>query len=254
MNSLQLIWDASLEELKTGYRYDHNAENYTCLICGQQFTKGIVYEEDGVFYEAEKFTRLHIVNEHTSVFHYLLSLDKKYTGLTDKQKKVVQLYQEGLNDNEIMKETGAGSASTIRNYRFLLREGMKASKIYLAIMELAEEKARPEDKFISTHRTPNMYDQRYAITEQENEKILSTYFPDGLDGPLAEFPKKQKRKLAILLHIVKRFEANRPYTEKEINDILKNVYDDYVVLRRYLIDYGFLGRQDDGSTYWIRSN
>lgn len=54
-------------------------------------------------YEAEKFVQLHVQNEHTSMFDYLLNLDKKYTGLTDLQKKMVQFFHMGLNDKEIVK-------------------------------------------------------------------------------------------------------------------------------------------------------
>jgi hypothetical protein len=31
------------------------------------------------------------------------------------------------------------------------------------------------------------------------------------------------------------------------------VYDDYVTVRRYLIEYGFLDRKDDGSQYWLKA-
>ena len=37
------------------------------------------------------------------MFDYLLNLDKKYTGLTDLQKKMVQFFYMGLNDKEIVK-------------------------------------------------------------------------------------------------------------------------------------------------------
>ncbi|MBJ6950597.1 DUF2087 domain-containing protein, partial [Vibrio cholerae] len=29
-------------------------------------------------------------------------------------------------------------------------------------------------------------------------------------------------------------------------------YPDFVTLRRYLIEYGFLDRTDDGSQYWVK--
>ncbi|WP_081311928.1 DUF2087 domain-containing protein [Brochothrix thermosphacta] len=43
---------------------------------------------------------------------------------------------------------------------------------------------------------------------------------------------------------------NKSYTEKEVNTILYNWYDDFVILRRYLVDYHFLKREDDGSLYY----
>jgi hypothetical protein len=49
-----------------------------------------------------------------------------------------------------------------------------------------------------------------------------------------------------------RFENERKYEEKEINQILGAVYHDHVLLRRYLIEYGFLDRKPDGSQYWLK--
>ncbi len=56
----------------------------------------------------------------------------------------------------------------------------------------------------------------------------------------------------ILRHIMRFFEKEKTYTEKEISDILKNIYADFVTLRRYLIEYGFFDRVADGSKYWIK--
>lgn len=98
------FWDASVEELKKGYVFEAEAEEYICLACGEAFIKGVIYQDNQVLYEAEKFVQLHVQNEHTSMFDYLLNLDKKYTGLTDLQKKMVQFFHMGLNDKEIVKE------------------------------------------------------------------------------------------------------------------------------------------------------
>ncbi|MGA8944116.1 MAG: DUF2087 domain-containing protein [Thermoactinomyces sp.] len=249
---MELFWTASVEELKRGYICDDKQEEYICLICGERFQKGVIYEKDHIYYEAEKFTRLHIVDRHSSMFEYLINMDKKWTGLTDLQKKLLHYFYLGYSDKEIVKELDGGSTSTIRNHRFTLREKMKQAKIFLALMELLEEKNRLPSRFIHVPRSVTRFDQRYAITEQENREILAAYFKEGLDGPLFEFPKKEKRKIAILNHLAKKFEPNRKYTEAEVNAILKKVYPDYVTLRRYLIEYGFMDRTPDGSNYWIK--
>ena len=91
----------------------------------------------------------------------------------------------------------------------------------------------------------------YEATKEEKQKVLSTYFKDGLDGQLTIFPSKEKRKLIILQHTLKRFKPNQVYTEKELNEILKTVYTDYVTIRRSLIVYGFMERSKDCSQYWV---
>ena len=56
----------------------------------------------------------------------------------------------------------------------------------------------------------------------------------------------------MLEHIVGRFELNKVYSEKEINEVLKSVYTDYAIIRRSLIDYGFMERNRDCTEYWIK--
>ena len=91
----------------------------------------------------------------------------------------------------------------------------------------------------------------YTVSEEEKHKILSAYFKKGLDGHLESFPSKEKRKLIILQHILKRFEPKRIYSEREINEILKTAYSDFVTLRRSMIEYHFMGRSKDCSQYWV---
>lgn len=249
----EMFWNASVEEIKKGYVYEEETDEFVCLICGKTFIKGVIYQEKGMLLEAERAVKDHISCEHKSMFDYLLNMDKRFTGLTDVQKGLLDLFYQGLSDSEIVKKVDAGSNSTIRNHRFALRQKEKQAKVFLAIMELLKERKpdRRED-FVDMHKSATMVDERYAITEEENEKILTAYFKEGPDGPLSDFPTKEKRKIAVLRNIVKRFEVGKQYTEKEVNEILKKVYDDYVLLRRYLIEYGFLDRHNDGSAYWVK--
>jgi DNA-binding CsgD family transcriptional regulator len=252
MNNIpELFWQATLSEIKQGYSYNQSSDEFLCLICGERFTNGMIYPEDNTLYEAKKYIEIHIAKCHRSPFHVLLNLDKKLTGLTDHQKTILELFYEGNSDNDVAKALNTGSTSTIRNHRFSLREKQKQAKIFLAIMELLGEQIPKKHTFIEIPRNSKQVDERFAITEQENDKILSTYFKQGLKGPLASFPLKEKKRVAILQHILKNFDANTSYTEKEVNAVLKPIYEDYVLLRRLLIEYGFMARVQDGSSYWV---
>ncbi|RNC28921.1 MAG: hypothetical protein AWM53_01108 [Candidatus Dichloromethanomonas elyunquensis] len=85
----------------------------------------------------------------------------------------------------------------------------------------------------------------------EKEKVLKTYFKLGKDGPLDSFPFKEKKKLIVLDHIVKRFDLGKTYTESEVNMILSEIFHDVFLLRRSLIDYEFMERTSNGSAYWV---
>lgn len=248
------FWDASIEELKKGYYYEErdHEQFYVCLVCGKAFEKGIIYKEENTYYEAEKYAALHVVHAHGSMFEWLLGLDKKLTGLTDLQKGLLRAFRQSLSDGEAAKALGIGSTSTVRNHRFTLREKAKQAKLFLAVMELIEEKPASTSPFVSIPRSASMIDERFAITEEENAEIIKAYFKQGEDGPISEFPKKQKRKVAILRQLIKRFEIGKEYTEKEVNAILTEAHSDYVTLRRYMIDYGLLERESDGSCYWVK--
>ena len=72
---------------------------------------------------------------------------------------------------------------------------------------------------------------QYKITKEELEEVEKKFFPEGVDGPLSKFPKKEKLKLATLYVIIKRFELEKTYSEKEINAILKDLYAVFVTIR-----------------------
>lgn len=92
---------------------------------------------------------------------------------------------------------------------------------------------------------------KFNITFEERAKILKSYFRNGLDGALDTFPSKEKRKYIVAEELIKRFEKDVRYTEKEVNDILRQVYADFATIRRFFIDNGMMKRNDDGKTYWI---
>jgi hypothetical protein len=247
MNELDWIADVSLDQLKAGYV--EQAEHYTCLCCGRRFEKGVIYPDDGILYEAGKYTRVHISREHHSVFRHLLSLDKSVTGLTDLQRKLLALFHEGKSDAEVQKALDMGSTSTVRNHRFLLKERERQAKVFLALMEML----RAGDGEGAAGAAPAAGPHRADRSRQPAggaDQVLTRYFPYGTEGPLRSIPRAPEQRLTVLAVVAGRFEMGRPYTEKEVNLVLEPVLTDYVTLRRYLVDYGFLQRTNDGSQYW----
>ena len=93
-----------------------------------------------------------------------------------------------------------------------------------------------------------MVDERYVITEKEKENVLKNYI---VNNKIIKIPRAEKKKIIILQYLLLKFQINNRYTEKQVNEILKNMNEDFVSLRRYLIQYGFMNREDDGSAYWV---
>lgn len=94
----------------------------------------------------------------------------------------------------------------------------------------------------------------YEISKNEFDSFIKSYVKSIKPLVFTRIPSKEKKKYIMLLIIIHAFEYQKSYTEKEVNDILKPCVDDYVMIRRYLVDYRFLDRETDGSNYRLAKN
>ncbi len=94
----------------------------------------------------------------------------------------------------------------------------------------------------------------FDVSEKDIEEVVKNYVTSMEPFKLRVFPSKEKKKYILLRFMIKLFKEDIKYSEVEVNRILKPVYKDYVMIRRYLIDYGYLKRLDDGRAYWVNSN
>jgi len=240
----------TLQQLIAGYVNTGSA--FECLFCDETFKQGHIYPLGTDLVEAELAMRDHLIVAHTSTFHALLALGKKGTGLSDTHRTLLGHFFDGLSDKQIQPLVGEVSLSTIRNHRFVLREKARQARVFLALMDLLESgRQDPGSRFIEIPGSASASDDRFAITAAEFKKIVRANFPDGPDGLMSHFPRKQKHKVAVLIQILKRFDSKLRYTQVEVNDILATASEDYTTLCRYMIDYGFLGRTRDGAEYWV---
>ena len=242
----------SLAQLTAGYSV--TGDTLQCHFFAQTHRRGHVYTVGADLVEAELAMRRHIMAEHGSVFDGLLALGKKASGLSDIQRTLLGHFHAGLTDKQIQPLAGGISLSTIRNHRFALREKARQARVFLALMDLLDVDCgagTPEARFITIPGKRAADDERFAITEAEFAQAIDHYFPEGPDGPLARFPKKEKRKIAVMIHLLKRFDRDWRYTQFEVNEILATASEDYTTLCRFMVDYGFLGRRRDGSEYWV---
>jgi hypothetical protein len=72
-------------------------------------------------------------------------------------------------------------------------------------------------------------------------------------GRLLSVPAAYSKRLAVLDHLAGLFEPGRRYPEPEVNELLGRYHPDYAMLRRYLIDDGFLDRADEPAPSGSRS-
>lgn len=82
--------------------------------------------------------------------------------------------------------------------------------------------------------------------------LLETYIDE--QGRVKEWPGKRKRdvQVAIIHYLVDKLEVGRTYTEREVNEILRqwHTFEDWALLRREMFEMGLLNREKDGTVYW----
>ena len=81
------------------------------------------------------------------------------------------------------------------------------------------------------------------------EEVKIKYFKND---KLMMIPKKEKNKLLVLQIVLEMLKAKSlEFTERELNEAIKEIYPDYSLIRRYLVDYKFLERDNYGRMYKI---
>lgn len=72
------------------------------------------------------------------------------------------------------------------------------------------------------------------------------------DGKITQLPRRLSDKREIFSYVIEQgFAEGKTYTEREVNEILKEYYFDFALLRRYLVDDGWLRRDRQGQVYIV---
>jgi hypothetical protein len=109
------------------------------------------------------------------------------------------------------------------------------------------------------------YEVRTAVLRAAARRRAADREDDGAEGSevvgrflrggrLLAIPAARGKRLAVLNHLAGLFEPGRRYPEREVNDILRAWHPDYALLRRYLVDEGFLDRADEPAPSGRRSD
>lgn len=91
--------------------------------------------------------------------------------------------------------------------------------------------------------------QRDPDLDDFERKVLAT-FTDA-DGRFTAFPAQRKKYLVLVRHALQALEPGERYSEAELNARLERFHPDTARLRRSFVDEGLMGRERDGSAYWV---
>lgn len=141
-------------------------------------------------------------------------------------------------------DLGAGTLDQIRQLTNIPRK-----RITKAIEKLIESGTLVSRKDVYEARIGELRAafERLRLQDEEVEapESVRQFFRRG---KLTTIPVPKLKRLAVLDYLATKFEPGRYYAEREVNATLREFYDDYATLRRYLVDAGFLER--DARRYW----
>ena len=80
-----------------------------------------------------------------------------------------------------------------------------------------------------------------AADEAFYDKTVRTFFRDSR---LVTIPAKRRARVVVLLELLQLFEEGRRYSEREVGELLGRIHEDVAYLRRELVDYRYLKRED----------
>jgi biotin operon repressor len=111
------------------------------------------------------------------------------------------------------------------------------------------------DQDMLKEKTRSMFSQKELSTfvadvdaDAYDKKVIHDYA--RRDGSLKTLPAQRKKLEAILRYVVKAFDMDKRYSEKQVNEILSGYHEDTATLRRELVGFGLMQREGGGGEYW----
>lgn len=141
-SNVKELKELTIDELRKGYYFNENEQNYICIFCGEIFEEDIIYTCGGKMMSARKAVMTHVQEVHDGSTAQLISMDKQMNGLSETQKTLLQCMYEQKDIKEIAEEMNI-SAATVRTHRFNLQKSKREAKILLAIIENIENGSKP---------------------------------------------------------------------------------------------------------------
>ena len=141
--------------------------------------------------------------------------------------------------SEVASATGQSGREVVRALRRLVDGGLVvvADGRYTARTEVFKDAVRAV--------APPAEPDGPLDPDRERDVVLRTFLRDGR---LVQIPVSRGKRRVVLEHIAASFEPGVRYPERAVDAILRAWYDDYVSIRRYLIDEYLLAREHN--IYW----
>jgi len=89
--------------------------------------------------------------------------------------------------------------------------------------------------------------EQTAIGMTAHEKLQCSVLRSFIteQGCITHLPAQLKKKLIVLEHLTNQLDAEKTYTEKEINAFIKPLNEDFATIRRELYIHRFVNRENE---------
>jgi predicted transcriptional regulator len=181
-------------------------------------------------------------------FDELLAFFKALSDAT--RLKLIGLLAQNESSVEELAATLDVNPSTVSHHLSKLGEiGLVSARaegyynIYSLRTEVLQEMAQ---RMLSENTLPEV--AKDLDLEAYDRKVLKDYLAQ--DGTISQLPTNHRKLDVILRYLAEKFEFDREYSEKEVNEIIAKYNKDISGLRRDLISIGYMDRERDGSAYW----
>jgi hypothetical protein len=165
--------------------------------------------------------------------------------------KILILLAGGELNGQVLAEKLSVTPATITHHAAKLREASLINErrdkntIYFSLNHyfIKSNSSATENliyRRVSTQGEMDIMDINYTRIK---EAVIKNFFTS--EGKLKHLPVQLKKKLIVLEYIVSRLDKGRKYTEKEINDFIKNFHNDFATIRREFIMHQFMIRESE---------
>ncbi len=175
-----------------------------------------------------------------------------FKALSDKTRlKIVGLLaQESYSGEQLAAIIDIKAATVSHHLNKLSEAGLVSTeaightKLYRLRLDVVQDMAA---RIVEKDTLPNVANEAEDVdVDAYDNKIVRDF--SRRDGSLKQLPAQEKKFQAILRHVVKAFDIEQRYTEKQVNQILKRYHEDTASLRRGLVETKLMQRAN--GQYW----
>ena len=162
--------------------------------------------------------------------------------------RLLLLLSQGEMHGQALAEKLSLSQPTVTHHASKLREAAlikerrdKNTVYFMLNPEFIKQNAEASLQFIFDKGEGEMEEKN--IDNNLKETVIRNFF--SKDGRLRQIPAQYKKKLIAMQHMVEKLKPGVVYTEKEINEFIKQYHDDFATIRREFIMHQFMYREND---------